>query len=126
MKNINFLNVLLIAATVSLASCGGGGDIGDGTQKLAASPSKIDLESPYCSYASGPTVTVYGGIAPYRISNPYPAYISLDKNYISKAGDTFSFSVHGACLTTVPILIYDADGNTLEFNVSLKDNAPVQ
>jgi hypothetical protein len=122
MKTNKILNSLLIATTVVLASCGGGGDIGDGTLALAASPSKIELESPYCNYATGPKVTLYGGVPPYTIKNPYPSYIQLDKDYIASAGDNFTVTIRGACLTTIPLFIYDSNGNTLEFMVSLKNN----
>lgn len=122
MKN-KLLTALLITATVVLASCGGGGSIGDGTLDLATSPSKIELESPFCSYVSGPKVTVYGGVPPYSIKNPYPAYIQLDKEYLFNAGDNFTATIRGACLATIPLFIYDSNGNTLEFMVSLKDNS---
>jgi hypothetical protein len=122
MKTNKILNSLLIATTVVLASCGGGGDIGDGTLALAASPSKIELESPYCNYATGPKVTLYGGVPPYTVKNPYPSYIQLDKDYIASAGDNFTVTIRGACLTTIPLFIYDSNGNTLEFMVSLKNN----
>ena len=115
--------ILLLTSTVVLASCGGGGNIGDGTLALAASPSKIDLESPNCSYATGPKVTVYGGVPTYSIKNPYPKYIQLDKDYVVNAGDNFTVAISGACLTTIPLFIYDSNGNTLEFMVSLKNNA---
>jgi hypothetical protein len=122
MKTNKLLSILVLATTAALASCGGGGDLGDGTQKLAASPSKIDLESPNCNSIKGPLVTLYGGIPPYRLRTPYPNYIQLDKDYVENAGDTFSFSVRGACLTTIPIFIYDTNGTVLEFLVSLKNN----
>ncbi len=122
MKTKKLLTVLLITTTVVLASCGGGGNIGDGTLTLAASPSKIELESPYCNYATGPKVTLYGGVPPYTIKNPYPAYITLDKDYVVNAGDNFTVTIRGACLTTIPLFIYDSNGNTLEFMVSLKNN----
>lgn len=124
MKTNKLLSILLLTVSATLASCGGGGDLGDGTQKLATSPSKIDLESPYCSSIKGPIVTIYGGIPPYRLKTPYPNYIQIDKYFIEKAGDTFTVSVNGACLTTIPIFIYDADGTVFEFLVSLKNNAP--
>jgi hypothetical protein len=123
MKINKLLTAILIATTVVLASCGGGGNIGDGTLTLATSPSKIDLESPNCSYATGPKVTVYGGVPPYSIKNPYPKYIQLDKDYVVNAGDNFTVAISGACLTTIPLFIYDSNGNTLEFMVSLKNNA---
>jgi hypothetical protein len=123
MKINKLLTAILTATTVVLASCGGGGNIGDGTLTLATSPSKIDLESPNCSYATGPKVTVYGGVPPYSIKNPYPKYIQLDKDYVVNAGDNFTVAISGACLTTIPLFIYDSNGNTLEFMVSLKNNA---
>ena len=122
MKVKNLTTTLLLTASAVLASCGGGGNIGDGTLALAASPSKIELESPYCNYAIGPKVTLYGGVPPYSIKNPYPTYIQLDKDYIANAGDNFSVTIRGACLTTIPLFIYDSNGNTLEFMVSLKNN----
>jgi hypothetical protein len=123
MKTKKLLTVLLITTTVVLASCGGGGNIGDGTLALAASPTKIELESANCSYAIGPKVTLYGGVPPYTIKNPYPKYIQLDKDYVVNAGDNFAVAISGACLTTIPLFIYDSNGNTLEFMVSLKNNA---
>lgn len=122
MKTNIISKILLLTSTVVLASCGGGGNIGDGTLALAASPSKIELESPYCNYATGPKVTLYGGVPPYTIKNPYPSYIQLDKDYIASAGDNFTVTIRGACLTTIPLFIYDSNGNTLEFMVSLKNN----
>jgi hypothetical protein len=124
MNTNKFLNILVLTTTVALASCGGGGDVGDGTVELTASPNKIDLSTPFCSFAQGPTITVYGGIAPYRIRNPYPAYIQLSKDYLQSADDRFTFTVRGACLDKIPLLILDNGGHSIEFLVSVIDNAP--
>jgi predicted small secreted protein len=122
MKNSKLLATLLIATAVVLASCSNGGDIGDGTLALATSPGKIEIKSPYCSSVTGPKVTVYGGVPPYSIKNPYPKYIQLDKEYLLNAGEGFTATIGGSCLTTIPLFIYDSNGNTLEFMVSLTDS----
>jgi hypothetical protein len=119
MAKKSFLNLLLCSfTTVLLASCGGGGDSGDGTYPLAASPNNLTLSSSACGYASGPFVTVYGGVAPYYLKNPYPKSIGLSKEKVNDSGDNFKIDFLGGCFTTLPILIIDSDGNTIEVQVT--------
>lgn len=105
-------------ATLLLASCGGGGSVGDGTVKLTASPAKIEISSATCGYVSGPTVTVYGGVAPYTLKNPLPRSIGLSTDRISGAGGSFKIDTIGGCFATLPVLILDSDGNTFEFEIT--------
>ena len=112
-------------ATVLLASCGGGGDTGDGTYPLAASPNNITLSSSTCGYASGPFVTVYGGVAPYYLKNPYPKSIGLSKEKVNDSGDNFKIDFLGGCFTTLPILVIDSEGNSLEVQVTNTYVAPL-
>lgn len=119
MAKKSFLKLLLCSfTTVLLASCGGGGDSGDGTYPLAASPNNLTLSSSACGYASGPFVTVYGGVAPYYLKNPYPKSIGLSKEKVNDSGDNFKIDFLGGCFTTLPILIIDSDGNTTEVQVT--------
>ncbi len=113
------LNLFLCSSTILLlASCGGGGDSGDGTYPFAASPNNLTLSSSACGYASGPFVTVYGGVAPYYLKNPYPKSIGLSKEKVNDSGDNFKIDFLGGCFTTLPILIIDSDGNTTEVQLT--------
>jgi hypothetical protein len=116
MKKIS--TCIVILATSMLASCGGGGSIGDGTQKLTTSPTKLEVSSSTCGYGSGAIVTVYGGVAPYYLKNSLPQSIGLNKEKVSSAGDNFKVDLLGGCFTTMPILILDSNGNTFEFLVT--------
>lgn len=112
-------NLLLCSfASLLVASCGGGGDSGDGTYPLAASPNNITLSSSTCGYASGPFVTIYGGTAPYYLRNPYPKSIVLSKEKVNDSGDNFKIDFLGGCFTTLPVLVIDSDGNSIEVQVT--------
>lgn len=110
--------VLCVTTVVFLVSCGSAGDSGDGTQALAASPSNISLSSSTCGYASGPLITVYGGVAPYFLKNPLPKSIGINKDKINKSGENFKVDFLGGCFTTLPILILDSNGNNIEFQIT--------
>ena len=119
MTKKTFLNHLLCSfASLLVASCGGGGDSGDGTYPLAASPNNITLSSSTCGYASGPFVTIYGGTAPYYLRNPYPKSIVLSKEKVNDSGDNFKIDFLGGCFTTLPVLVIDSDGNSIEVQVT--------
>jgi hypothetical protein len=127
MKNKMKLSAFIaLTGTILLASCGGGGNIGDGTIKLTTSPSKIEISSTDCGYVSGPTVTVYGGVAPYRLNNPLPRGIGLSTDKINNAGGKFKIDTIGGCFDTLPVLILDSDGNTFEFEITHKFIAPTE
>lgn len=106
-----------------LTSCGGEGGTGDGSYPLAASPSNISLTSTACGYAAGPLVTIYGGVAPYYLKNPLPRSIGLSKDRVINSGDNFKIDFIGGCFTTLPILILDSNGNSIEFEVTYTNTA---
>jgi hypothetical protein len=107
-----------LALIFLLASCGGGGGTGDGTYPLATSPGSISLTSTSCGFASGPLVTIYGGVEPYYLKNPLPKSIGLSKEQVDSSGDNFKIDFIGGCFTTLPILILDSNGNSIEFEVT--------
>ena len=117
------INCMICLTAVLLASCGGGGGTGDGSYPLAASPGNISLTSTVCGYASGPLVTIYGGVAPYYLKNPLPKSIGLSKDRVNDSGDNFKVDFIGGCFTTLPILILDSNGNSIEFQVTYTNTA---
>lgn len=123
LKKVFLNSVIYSFSALFLASCGSPGDSGDGTIALAASPDNITLSSSTCGYASGPLITVYGGVAPYFLKNPLPKSIGLSREKINKSGENFKVEFLGGCFTTLPILILDSNGNNIEFEVTYTNTA---
>ena len=109
---------IILLSLILLASCGGGGSLGDGTTQLTTYPSKITFTSSNCGFIEGNTVTVVGGIAPYRLVNPLPQSISLSTDSVTNAGEGFKINATGGCFSNQSILIIDSDANIFELSAT--------
>lgn len=116
MKNIRqTLAMSVIAATV-LAACGGGGDDQAGSvTAFSVQPTEVTVtgDAGECSTgtsAAGATarIFVYGGTAPYRIDNPFPTHIALDRTRVDNRGDYFTVTFLGGCVNPATLIIVDA------------------
>lgn len=106
-----------LCLAVATAGCGGGGSVNDGTVPLQLSPDRVEISSESCrGPIRGPEVMVTGGVPPFTIHNPYPAYIRLSETSLRESGESFRIDLlGGACLTKVPVQVTDADANTVSF-----------
>jgi len=116
---------LVALMTVSLASCGGGGDADAGSATtFSVQPNDYTLSSQACSPAYMGDVVVVGGTAPYRLINTFPDVILLHKSVsdftpVSSVEDrngTFSVTFTGGCFDPGLVLVIDK----LDHQVSLK------
>lgn len=121
---------LLIAATTALVSCGGGGDFAGDTSEFSTSPdeltSKVTADANGgCSKAAGIEVfvTIVGGQAPFRIQNPLPDYIRVDRTEASGKDPVFKVTSLGGCVSpaTVLVLDYHSQSATFEFTVEAEE-----
>jgi hypothetical protein len=117
-----------IASTIllaSLAGCGGGGDAEAGSPTVfSVVPSTVTFTAPVgttpgvCLAGGTQTVFIYGGAAPYQIDNTSPSSLSVDKTQVSDTGGSFTVTVTGGCLTTIPVVVKDKLNNIVQFTVT--------
>jgi predicted small lipoprotein YifL len=113
----------IAALCASLAGCGGGGNESGPPDALLASPTAVTVSgapgSQTCYTGTGPTVFVYGGQPPYKLSNSAPPAMTLDKAVLNNSGDGVVITfINGVCLSTIPITVEDAMGRVLSIGVS--------
>lgn len=108
------------AALSLLAGCGGGGNESGPTEALEAAPSAVTVgASGQCEAGPGPTVHVWGGQPPYKLTNSMPAGMVLDKSRLTYSGEGFTITfINGICMENMPISIEDDMGRLLQVPVN--------
>ena len=96
----------------TLAGCGGGGNESGPADEVLLSPSELTVTGPTgaCGAGIGPTVYVFGGLPPYRITNSVPTYVQVDKTQVELSGQGFTLTFLGGCLDKMPINVEDQAG----------------
>lgn len=108
------------ALVAVLAGCGGGGNESGPAETLEAMPNAVSVGvTGDCSEGMGPTVTVWGGQPPYKLTNSMPTGMTLDKSRLTYSGEGFTIRfINGVCMTNMPISIEDDMGRLLHVLVS--------
>jgi len=112
---------VLAAAAGLLTSCGVGGDDEAGSPtKFSVVPSSIKVTGPTgaCAAGANGTVFVYGGAAPYRLSNTVPDYVTLDRTEVSHPAESFTVTFTGGCLDPGTIAVEDSLGNLVTLTLT--------
>jgi hypothetical protein len=105
---------LMLASAGLMASCGGGGDDNAGSiTALSVQPTDVSVSSGTgaggaCASGATANIFVYGGAAPYRIDNPFPTHIGLNKTRVDNRGDSFTITFLGGCIDPGTLIIVDA------------------
>ena len=110
MKRYLLQSLLLMAGTALLGACGGGGDDAGSPTAFSLVPNSIKVTGATtgaCAAGTTGEVFVYGGVAPYRIDNTVPGYVSFDKTTVEHKGDSFTVTFLGGCLNPGQIVIVD-------------------
>ncbi len=121
---------LLLASVTALVSCGGGGDFAGDSSEFSTNPDKFTLKVAAdsrggCSRALGSSifVTIVGGQAPFRIQNPDPESVRVDRTEVSGKDPVFKVTSLGGCVDPDPILIldYHSQSTVFEFVVEAEE-----
>ncbi len=110
-----------IAAALALSACGGGGNESGPAETLVASPTSVTATGPSptsCAAGTGPTIFVYGGQPPYKLTNSAPTALAISVTTLHSSGDGFVVTFLGQCLSQIPINIEDDDGRILAVPIS--------
>lgn len=126
MKQTKKLRFSLMLAISSLAAgCGGGGDNEAGSPTVfSVVPTTVSFKAPVgtpagvCLGGGTQTVFIYGGAAPYKIDNTSPDAVNVDKTEVGERGGSFTITVRGGCLTTVPIVVVDKLNKIVTFTIN--------
>ena len=108
----------LLALAVS--GCGGGGNESGPADGIEASPAEVRVgKQDQCVVGQGPTVYVYGGRPPYKLSNSVPTGMALSRSVLQNSGDGFTITfINGVCMKSMPINIEDDMGRLSKVLVS--------
>ena len=105
---------------VLLSACGGGGgDENDGQNALSLSPAEVEITSSGCAGGAEIDVTIVGGVGPFHLKNPVVSAIALSPETVSSDVRRFRLTTLGGCLSKIPVLVQDSDGNSTEFQVTV-------
>jgi hypothetical protein len=114
--------VLAGALSLSLSGCGGGGNESGPPDSLHAAPAAFKVgQVGVCYSGEGPTVFVYGGQPPYKLSNSAPLGMTLEKSRLTHSGEGFIVFFTGECMESMPITIEDDVGRLSEVLVTNSD-----
>jgi hypothetical protein len=89
------------ALSLLLSGCGGGGTESGSPEEIFVSPAEVIVTgSPgACAVGEGPTVHLYGGLPPYKLSNSVPSAMVLDTMEVEDSGDGFTIHfTNGTCV----------------------------
>lgn len=106
------LTVISCAFSLLASGCGGGGsDQAGSVTALSVQPADISVtgSAPKVCGAGSARVFVYGGTAPYRLDNPFPSHLSLDRARVDSRGDFFTVTFLGGCIDPGEIIVVDAN-----------------
>ena len=121
--------VLCVALLVN--ACGGGGDDAGDSTEFSTSPDELTYKvaadsSGGCSGANGAEVyvTIVGGTPPFRIQNPLPNSVRVDRTEATGKDPVFKVTSLGGCVDPATILVLDYHSNsaTFEFTVEAEDD----
>jgi hypothetical protein len=116
----------LVFATL-LASCGGGGDTAGGSEDFFTNPKETVWTTSgagSCKLGGGAgaqtRVSIVGGQPPYRIRNPYPQGLSIDRETVDGRDPEFVVTTRGGCMTEVSILVLDYHSRSTTYSVTVE------
>lgn len=132
-----YATLSILAMSVAIASCGGGGDAEAGSPTaFGVKPAEITITSGspipkgQCGSFYAGDVAVVGGAAPYRLINTSPENVLLHRSAtdftpVSSVGDrngTFSVSI-GGCVDPIVVVIADKLDNQVSLTLRNKPSA---
>ena len=123
---MRLLKYKMLACTVLIAACGGGGgDAGDAIEfsvlpeEIKYTAGKGDLN---CTGLAGATTvfTINGGEAPFRIVNSHPDIFSVDKTAVSGKDPQFKVVLNGGCGENLGVIVLDAFSNATTVSITIE------
>ena len=132
MKLIKFGSVLV--ASVLLVACGGGGDNAGNSTEFTTSPAEFKwtgadavkngdtvVAPAQCPSAGNDVyVTIIGGQAPFRIRNPYPGLIQVDRTEVTGKDPRFKVTTLGAGCGEISITVLDYHSQVADVEITLE------
>jgi hypothetical protein len=108
------------ALAMMLSACGGGGNESGPADTIQLSEDSVTVTSqtPDCPAGPGPTTYVFGGQPPYTIYNPLPHGMTIDKTSVADAGEGFTITFLGTCMTDLAVTIEDDMGRLATLSVT--------
>lgn len=128
--------MLISAAALTLASCGGGGDDAAGPSRMVVTPAEKTWVGPKSLCLNGTfsienaisTHVIVGGQEPYRIVSTSPSAIPLQTTVTGK-NPTFDIVANGSCASDFGVTVVVLDYHSAAVNVGIKfsnyDDKPV-
>lgn len=118
------------AVMVALASCGGGGDIAGDSSEFGVFPDQVGFtdnevrttNTNSCIGVRGARTvfTIVGGQAPFRIVNPNPEYLTVDKTEATGKDPKFTMTLTGGCGDPLTILVLDYHSRTASVEITVE------
>jgi hypothetical protein len=126
MNRFTYLKYGILVATLSvLAGCGGGGDAAGSPSGFQVSPSTVTITAAKtdttCSApADAGQFFIYGGVAPYRVDNAQPSYVTVSPSTVDHPGGSFSVTFLGGCMSPGTLSVSDATNHVITVTLNYK------
>ena len=122
---------VVLSVGVLLNACGGGGDVAGDRTEFSVSPAeftwKVAADSNGgCTRATGAetVVTIIGGVPPFRIQNPVPTHVRVDRTEATGKDPVFRVRSLGGCVDPATILVLDYQSRTTSFEFKVEAEDP--
>jgi hypothetical protein len=129
--NLNLLKFICAAATVSLSSCGGGGDVAAGLTDFSVSPDEVTYTGAkgdeFCQKTAGAEtiVTIIGGTPPYRVVSSSPDAAIVSKTEVTGKNPTFAVTTGRGCMDSVTVTVLDYHSRSVVFSQTVEGGEPL-
>lgn len=113
--------LLIMLVPLAMVACGGGGDVAGDSTEFSTNPDELTIKSAGCAGGHQLFVSIVGGQPPYRIHNPYPGGLYIDRTEASGKDPRFKLTTLGGCMEEMPVLVLDYHSRSATFSVTVKE-----
>lgn len=117
----------VIVAAVLAASCGGGGDVAGDVSEMSLTPDEVTYgPTSNCASVAGESfwVTINGGQPPFRIQNPFPSFMQVDRTEVTGKDPRFKITMLGQCGEDLTVAVFDYFSRQANIEVSVDFEEP--
>jgi hypothetical protein len=116
---------MVLALVVALAACGGGGDVAGDYDGFTTNVEEWVVRGQSGCPGAGHEVwvTIIGGQPPFRIHNPRPSIVQVDRTEVSGKDPVFKITTVGTACAEFAVTVHDYHSRMAAVNIQLEDGS---